>query len=34
MLAPEGIQLQHNGSVILMDDSGITVNGQRIDLNK
>jgi type VI secretion system secreted protein VgrG len=34
MLAPEGIQLQHKGSVILMDDSGITVNGQRIDLNK
>lgn len=34
MLAPEGIQLQHNGSVILIDDSGISVNGQRIDLNK
>jgi type VI secretion system secreted protein VgrG len=34
MLAPEGIQLQHKGSVILMDDSGVSVNGQRIDLNK
>lgn len=34
MLAPEGIRLEHNGSVILMDDSGVSINGQRIDLNK
>jgi type VI secretion system secreted protein VgrG len=34
VLAPEGITLQHNGSVIRMDDSGVTINGQRIDLNK
>ncbi|MCA8235614.1 type VI secretion system Vgr family protein [Burkholderia cenocepacia] len=33
-LAPEGIRLEHNGSVILMTDDGVTVNGKRIDLNK
>ena len=33
-LAPEGIRLEHKGSVILMDDSGVSINGQRIDLNK
>ncbi|KWO36542.1 type VI secretion protein [Burkholderia sp. MSMB1459WGS] len=33
-LAPEGIRLEHNGSVILMTDDGVMVNGKRIDLNK
>ncbi|PMS35433.1 type VI secretion system secreted protein VgrG [Trinickia symbiotica] len=33
-LAPEGIRLEHNGSVILIDDSGVMINGKRIDLNK
>ncbi|MBN3723571.1 type VI secretion system Vgr family protein [Burkholderia sp. Ac-20379] len=33
-LAPEGIRLEHKGSVILMTDDGVMVNGQRIDLNK
>ncbi|KVH56246.1 type VI secretion protein [Burkholderia sp. MSMB1072] len=33
-LAPEGIRLEHKGSVILMTDDGVMVNGKRIDLNK
>lgn len=33
ILAPEGIKLQHNGSTIMIDDSGVSVNGKRIDLN-
>ncbi|WP_436022832.1 type VI secretion system Vgr family protein [Trinickia sp. LjRoot230] len=33
MVAPEGIRLEHNGSVVVIDDSGVSVNGKRIDLN-
>nr|WP_245983000.1 type VI secretion system Vgr family protein [Trinickia fusca] len=33
-MAPDGIRLEHNGSVIVLSDAGITVNGTRIDLNK
>lgn len=33
-MAQDGIRLEHNGSVIVLSDAGITVNGTRIDLNK
>ncbi|OJA53240.1 type VI secretion protein [Burkholderia ubonensis] len=31
-LTPKGIRLEYKGSVVILNDAGVTVNGQRIDL--
>ncbi len=34
VLTPDGILLKHGSSTIMLSDAGVSVNGQRIDLNK